>query len=130
MLYGRAAEQAQVDRLLANARSGRSGVLVVRGQPGIGKTALLGHLTEQASGVRVLHGFGIESEAELPYAALHLLLRSELHRIDVLPEAQAAALQGALGLGAAAPENRFLVGLAVLSLLAEVAGDGALLCLV
>ncbi len=130
MLYGRAAEQAQVDRLLANARSGRSGVLVVRGQPGIGKTALLGHLTERAAGVRVLHGVGIESEAELPYAALHLLLRSELHRIDVLPEAQAAALQGALGLGAAAPENRFLVGLAVLSLLAEVAGDGALLCLV
>ncbi|NUW44869.1 AAA family ATPase [Nonomuraea rhodomycinica] len=130
MLYGRAAEQAQVDRLLANARSGRSGVLVVRGQPGIGKTALLGHLTERAAGVRVLHGVGVESEAELPYAALHLLLRSELHRIDVLPEAQAAALRGALGLGAAAPENRFLVGLAVLSLLAEVAGDGALLCLV
>ncbi|MGW2145452.1 AAA family ATPase [Nonomuraea bangladeshensis] len=130
MLYGRAAEQAQVDRLLANARSGRSGALVVRGQPGIGKTALLGHLTERAAGVRVLHGVGIESEAELPYAALHLLLRSELHRIDALPEAQAAALQGALGLGAAAPENRFLVGLAVLSLLAEVAGDGALLCLV
>ncbi|MGW5261942.1 AAA family ATPase [Microbispora sp. NPDC004025] len=130
MLYGRAAEQAQVDRLLANARSGRSGVLVIRGQPGIGKTALLGHLTERAAGVRVLHGVGIESEAELPYAALHLLLRPELHRIDVLPEAQAAALQGALGLGAAAPENRFLVGLAVLSLLAEVAGDGALLCLV
>ncbi|MEV0201758.1 AAA family ATPase, partial [Nonomuraea sp. NPDC050691] len=130
MLYGRAAEQAQVDRLLANARSGRSGVLVVRGQPGIGKTALLGHLAERAAGVRVLHGVGIESEAELPYAALHLLLRSELHRIDVLPEAQAGALQGALGLGAAAPDNRFLVGLAVLSLLAEVAGDGALLCLV
>ncbi|MGW4662784.1 AAA family ATPase [Streptosporangium sandarakinum] len=130
MLYGRAAEQAQMDRLLANARSGRSGALVVRGQPGIGKTALLGHLTEQAAGVRVLHGVGIESEAELPYAALHLLLRSELDRIDTLPEAQAAALQGALGLGAAAPENRFLVGLAVLSLLAEVAGDGALLCLV
>ncbi|MEU6739399.1 AAA family ATPase [Streptosporangium sandarakinum] len=130
MLYGRAAEQAQVDRLLADARSGRSGVLVVRGQPGIGKTALLGHLTERAAGVRVLHGVGIESEAELPYAALHLLLRSELDRIDMLPEAQAAALQGALGLGAAAPENRFLVGLAVLSLLAEVAGDGALLCLV
>ncbi|MGV9597053.1 ATP-binding protein [Streptosporangium sandarakinum] len=130
MLYGRAAEQAQMDRLLADARSGRSGVLVVRGQPGIGKTALLGHLTERAAGVRVLHGVGIESEAELPYAALHLLLRSELDRIDTLPEAQAAALRGALGLGAAAPENRFLVGLAVLSLLAEVAGDGALLCLV
>ncbi|OUC97116.1 AAA family ATPase [Streptosporangium minutum] len=130
MLYGRAAEQAQMDRLLANARSGRSGVLVVRGQPGIGKTALLGHLREWAAGVRVLHGVGIESEAELPYAALHLLLRSELDRISMLPEAQAAALRGALGLGAAAPENRFLVGLAVLSLLAEVAGDGALLCLV
>lgn len=130
MLYGRAAEQARVDRLLADARSGRSGVLVVRGQPGMGKSALLDHMAEQAAGVRVLRGVGIESEAELPYAALHLLLRSELDRIDALPEAQAAALQGALGLGAAAPENRFLVGLAVLSLLAEVAGEGALLCLV
>ncbi|MFI7637500.1 AAA family ATPase [Nonomuraea sp. NPDC049400] len=130
MLYGRAAEQAQVDRLLADARSGRSGVLVMRGQPGIGKSALLSHLTERAAGVRVLHGVGIESEAELPYAALHLLLRSELDRIDALPEPQAAALRGALGLGAAAPVNRFLVGLALLSLLAEVADDGPLLCLV
>ncbi|MFI7438855.1 ATP-binding protein [Nonomuraea indica] len=130
MLHGRDAEQAQLDRLLADARSGRSGVLVVRGQPGIGKSALLGRLTERAAGVRVLHGVGIESEAELPYAALHLLLRSELDRIDTLPEPQAAALRGALGLGAAAPENRFHVGLAVLSLLAEVAGDGTLLCLV
>ncbi|MEU1723110.1 AAA family ATPase [Nonomuraea sp. NPDC005692] len=130
MLYGRAAEQAQVNRLLADARSGRSGVLVVRGQPGIGKSALLSHLTERAAGVRVLHGVGIESEAELPYAALHLLLRSELDRIDALPEPQAAALRGALGLGATAQVNRFLVGLALLSLLAEIADDGPLLCLV
>ncbi|MET7335139.1 AAA family ATPase [Nonomuraea sp. NPDC005650] len=130
MLYGRATEQAQVDQLLEDARSGRSGVLVVRGQPGMGKSALLGHMTERAAGVRVLRGVGIESEAELPYAALQLLLRPELDRIDELPEAQAAALQGALGLGTATPENRFLVGLAVLSLLAEVAGEGALLCLV
>ncbi|MFD1938840.1 MULTISPECIES: helix-turn-helix transcriptional regulator [Nonomuraea] len=130
MLYGRAVEQSQVDRLLEDARSGHSGVLVVRGQPGMGKSALLGHMTERAAGVRVLRGVGIESEAELPYAALHLLLRAELDRIDALPAAQSAALQGALGLGAAAPENRYLVGLAVLSLLAEVAGEGALLCLI
>ncbi|MFI7687778.1 ATP-binding protein [Nonomuraea sp. NPDC049655] len=130
MLFGRAAEQAQVDRLLTDARSGRSGVLVVRGQPGIGKSALLSHLAERAAGVRVLHGVGIESEAELPYAALHLLLRSELDRIDALPEPQAAALRGALGMGATAPVSRFLVGLALLSLLAEIAGDGPLLCLV
>ncbi|WP_302893344.1 ATP-binding protein [Actinomadura luzonensis] len=130
MLYGRAAEQARMDRLLADARSGRSGVLVMRGQPGIGKSALLGHLAGRAAGVRVLHGVGIESEAELPYAALHLLLRAELGRIDALPGPQAAALRGALGLDAAAAADRFLVGLAVLSLLAEIAGDGPLLCLV
>ncbi|GIH92925.1 AAA family ATPase [Planobispora siamensis] len=130
MLRGRAGEQAEIDRLLAAARAGTSGVLVVRGQAGIGKSALLDYAHERAEGFRVLRGTGVEPEAELPFAALHLLLRSGLDRIDALPPAQAAALRGALGLGAAAPENRFLVGLATLSMLAELAGDGSLLCLV
>ncbi|WP_371782286.1 helix-turn-helix transcriptional regulator [Streptosporangium subroseum] len=130
MLYGRAGEQADIERLLAEARTGQSGALVIRGQAGIGKSALLDYAAGRAEGMRVLRGVGIESEAELPFAALHLLLRTGLDRIHALPDVQAMALNGALGLGVIAPENRFLVGLATLSLLSELAGDGALLCLI
>ncbi|SCF34261.1 regulatory protein, luxR family [Micromonospora viridifaciens] len=130
MLYGRAGEQAKIERLLAEARAGRSGTLVVRGPAGIGKSALLDHAAERAEGMRVVRGVGVESEATLPFAALHLLLRTGLDRIHTLPDAQATALNGALGLGDIAPRSRFLVGLATLSLLAELAGDGALLCLI
>ncbi|WP_433346613.1 helix-turn-helix transcriptional regulator [Microtetraspora malaysiensis] len=130
MLYGRSREEADIERLLAEARAGRSGTLVIRGQTGIGKSALLHHAAGRAEGMRVLRGVGIESEAELPFAALHLLLRAGLDRIHALPGAQATALSGALGLGDIAPENRFLVGLATLSLLSELAGDDGLLCLV
>ncbi|MGC5009347.1 helix-turn-helix transcriptional regulator [Streptosporangium sp. DT93] len=130
MLYGRAGEQREIERLLVEAGTGRSGVLVVRGQAGIGKSALLDHAAARARDLRVLRGVGIESEAELPFAALHLLLRGGLDRVHALPAAQAAALRGALGLDDTVPENRFLVGLATLSLLSELAGDGALLCLV
>ncbi|SBT54985.1 ATP-binding protein [Micromonospora narathiwatensis] len=130
MLYGRAGEQAKVERLLAEARAGRSGTLVVRGPAGIGKSAILNHAAERAEDMRVLRGVGVESEATLPFAALHLLLRTGLGRIHLLPDAQAAALNGALGLGDIAPRSRFLVGLATLSLLADLAGDGALLCLI
>lgn len=104
MLLGRGGERAVVERLLAGARDGRSGVLVVRGEAGIGKTALLdGVLAEAGDDVRVLRGTGIEFESALPYAGLHLLLRSVLDRADVLPAAQAAALRTALGTGEAAP---------------------------
>ncbi|MEV6864130.1 AAA family ATPase [Streptosporangium subroseum] len=130
MLYGRAGEQADIERLLAEARTGQSGALVIRGQAGIGKSALLDYAAGRAEGMRVLRGVGIESEAELPFAALHLLLRTGHDRIHALPDAQAAALNGALGLGDIAPENRLLVGLATLSLLSELTGDGALLCLI
>ncbi|MFE0146273.1 AAA family ATPase [Nonomuraea sp. NPDC059007] len=130
MLHGRGDEQTAVERLLDSARDGDSGALVIRGEPGAGKSALLRHAAERAGDLRTLRGAGVESEAELPFAALHLLLRGELGRLDALPQAQAEALRGALGLGALAPENRFLVGLAVLSLLAEIAGDGSLLCVV
>ncbi|MFC4019096.1 AAA family ATPase [Micromonospora sp. GCM10011542] len=130
MLHGRAGEQAHIDRILAQARTGQSGTLVLRGPAGIGKSALLDYAAGRAEGMRVLRGAGVESEATLPFAALHLLLRPGLDRIHALPAAQADALSGALGLGDIAPESRFLVGLATLSLLAEVAGDGSLLCLI
>ncbi|MEU4421866.1 AAA family ATPase [Actinoplanes sp. NPDC024001] len=130
MLHGRSGEQADLDRVLALARGGRSGVLLIRGPAGIGKSALLDYAARGAEGMRVLRSAGAESEATLPFAALHLLLRSGLDRIPALPDAQARALSGALGLGDIAPANRFLVGLATLNLLSELAGDGALLCLI
>ncbi|MEW9534642.1 ATP-binding protein [Microbispora sp. NPDC049125] len=129
MLYGRASEQASLERLVDGARAGASGVLVVRGEPGIGKSVLLEHAAGAAEGMRVLRGTGIESEADLPFAGLHMLLRPALHLLDRLPCPQEAALRGAFGLGPAAGE-RLLVGLSVLSLLSEFAGEDALLCVV
>src|SRR4051812_20463643 len=98
MLYGRDAELAVVRKLLDTVRSGGSGALVVRGEPGIGKTALLAHA--DTAGLRVLRGAGVESEAELPFAGLHLLLHPLPDRLDALPTVQAEALRGALGLAA------------------------------
>jgi len=99
MLHGRSAETARIDELLAAARDGRSGALVIRGEAGVGKTALLDYAAA-AAGMRVLRGTGIESETELPFAALQLLLRPGLGRLDVLPPPQAQALRGAFGLAA------------------------------
>jgi DNA-binding CsgD family transcriptional regulator len=144
MLNGRAAEQAAIDRLLAAARAGTSGVLVLRGDAGIGKTALLDYAAATAGGFQVVRGTGIESEAELPFAGLHLLLRPALDRIGALPVPQRQALEGAFGLAPARPgdrgglggssprggTDRLLIGMAVLSLLSELAGEGPLLCLV
>jgi len=129
MLHGRSAETARIDVLLAAARHGRSGALVIRGEAGVGKTALLDYAAA-AAGMKVLRGTGIESEAELPFAALQLLLRPGLGRLDGLPPPQAQALRGAFGLAGTPGADRFLIGLAALSLLAELAGDGALLCVV
>ena len=100
MLYGRRAQCDALERLLADARRSRSGVLVVRGEAGAGKTALLEHAAGQADGMLVLRAAGVESEAELPFAALHQLLRPVLGLAGRLPEPQAAALGGALGLTA------------------------------
>jgi DNA-binding CsgD family transcriptional regulator len=129
-LYGRDAELAALDDLLDRARGGSSGALVLRGDPGIGKTTLLAKAIERADGFQVIHAAGVEEEAELPYAGLHLLLRSALDRVAALPDVQAEALRGAIGLAEEGPRDRFLVGLAVLSLLAEVAADQPLLCVV
>jgi len=129
-LYGRDAELAALSDLLDQARQGTSGTLVLRGDPGIGKTALVTHATAAADGFRVIRVAGIEEESDLPFAGLHLLLRPVLDRIGALPDVQAEALRGALGLAKAGPADRFLVGLAVLSLLSELAADQPLLCVV
>lgn len=130
MLFGRDHESMEIDRLLSAARDGRSGAIVLRGEAGIGKSALLDYAAAQASELQLLRGTGIEFEAELPFAGLHMLLRSELGRVDSLPGPQAQALGSALGLTAQPGGDRFLVGLAVLTLLAEIAEQGPVLCLI
>ncbi|HEX3213725.1 MAG TPA: ATP-binding protein, partial [Actinomycetota bacterium] len=130
MLYGRRAQCDALERLLADARRSRSGVLVVRGEAGAGKSALLEHAAGQADGMLVLRATGVESEAELPFAALHQLLRPVLGLTGRLAEPQAAALGGALGLADPRAEDRFLISVAVLSLLGEAAEERPVLCLV
>jgi DNA-binding CsgD family transcriptional regulator len=130
VLLGRDAERGRIADLLDEAREGRSGVLVLRGDPGVGKSALLADAVERADGMLVLSGRGIESEAHLPYAGLHQIVRPVLGCLDALPEPQARALRGALGLEAGASDEWFLVSLAVLSLLAEAAEHEPLLCVV
>jgi DNA-binding CsgD family transcriptional regulator len=130
MLHGRLRECALIDGLLTAARQGRSGVLVLRGEAGIGKSALLGYAAERAAGMRIVRGTGIESESELPFAAVHQLLRPLAELIDAVPARLAAALRGAFGIGPAGGEDRFLISLAVLSVLAEAAEERPLLCLV
>lgn len=124
MLHGRNKERNLVSELVRGCREGRSAALVVRAEPGMGKSALLDHAADEAAGMRALRCTGSELEADLPFAALHLLLRPLLEELDTLPKPQADALRGALGLAARSPEHdRFLVGLAALTLLAEH-GDG------
>src|SRR5260370_3196485 len=130
MLYGRSAETARIDGMLGAARAGQRGAIVVRGEPGVGKTALLDYAGAAGEGMRVLRGTGIESEMELAFAALQLLLRPGLGSMDVLPAPQAVALRGAFGLASSPSGDRFLIGLAALSVMSELAGDGALVCLV
>ncbi|MFI6290788.1 LuxR C-terminal-related transcriptional regulator [Nonomuraea sp. NPDC050790] len=129
-LRGREPEAGAVAGLLAGARRGESAALVLRGEPGIGKTALLGHAASLADGLRVLRGTGAESEAELAFSGLQLLLRPALGHLTALPAAQRAALESACGLGSGVGADPMLVGLAVLSLLTEQAGQDGLLCLV
>ena len=130
MLTGRAAECGSVDRLLEATRAGHSRTLVVRGEVGIGKSALLEYARERASGFRVLRVGGVESEMELAYAGLHQLCTPMLDRLERLPVPQRESLQTAFGLTPGTPPDRFFVGLAVLSLLADAADESPLLCLV
>ncbi|WP_194829154.1 LuxR family transcriptional regulator [Nocardia sp. XZ_19_231] len=128
MLHGRDTEQAMIDDLLSGARAGRSGALVLRGEAGIGKTALMDYAAAQ--GIPTVRSAGIESEAELPFAALHLLVRPGMELVRQLPSRQRDALEAAFGLGEGAPADRMLIGLAVLTLLAEEAAQGPLLCVI
>ncbi|MFI1065980.1 MULTISPECIES: AAA family ATPase [Streptomyces] len=129
-MQGRYAERERIEQLLADARRGMSGVLLVHGEAGIGKTALLDHAAGRAHGVRVLRVEGIESEMEMAFGGLHQLLLPVMDLAGLLPEPQAAALRSAFGLSGDGVRDRFSVGLAVLTLLSEAAADGPLLCLV
>jgi DNA-binding CsgD family transcriptional regulator len=130
MLQDRTQQVRALDGLLADVRAGRSRALVVRGEPGIGKTALLSYAAGAASEFQVAHAEGVESEMELPFSALHQLCGRMLHRLDRLPPPQRDALGVALGLRSGSAPDRFLVGLAVLGLLSEVAADQPMLCLI
>jgi ATP/maltotriose-dependent transcriptional regulator MalT len=130
LLYGRDPERSIIGGFLEGARESRSGVLVIRGEAGVGKSALLEDARERGSDMRVLACAGVEAESALPFAALHQLLRPVLRHLEKVPKPQADALRGALGLAAGRGDDRFLVSLAVLSLLAEAAEQRPLLCLV
>jgi DNA-binding CsgD family transcriptional regulator len=130
MLFGRDLERTRIAELLNLARNGQSGVLVLRGEAGVGKSALLEEARRLAADMLVLSGGGIESETQLPYAGLHQIVRPILDHHEQLPDPQARALRGALGLEGGASDQWFLVSAGVLSLLAEAAEGRALLCLV
>jgi hypothetical protein len=129
-LVDRVSEREALDRLLTDVRAGRSGVLVLRGEAGVGKTALLDYVPGAAGGCRIASAAGIESEMELPFAGLHALCAPLLDRVDRLPAPQRGALSTAFGLSDGPPPERFLVGLAVLSLLADAAEEQPLVCIV
>ena len=130
VLHGRKDECAVLDALLEDARVGRSGVLVLCGEPGVGKTALLDFAIDSASDLTVLHAVGVESESELAFAALHQLCAPMRERLDALPGRQRDALAITFGLSAGAVPDQFLVALAMLSLLSETAEQRALLCVI
>ena len=127
---GRTRERQVLDRLLETVHTGESAALVIRGEAGVGKTALLRYCARQASGYRVVQIAGIESEMELPYAGVHQLCAPLLDRLTDLPPPQQDALGIAFGLSSGAAPDRFLVALATLSLLALAAAGRPLLCLV
>jgi DNA-binding CsgD family transcriptional regulator len=130
VLLGRDQERLALDRLLAEARDGRSGVLALVGEAGIGKTALLDYAAGRVEGMRVLRARGVESEAEIPFAGLAELLRPALSALDAIPRPQAAALAGALALAPPRAQDRFAIGAATLSLLSACADEEPLLLVV
>lgn len=129
-LLGRRAECDALDRLLSAVRTGESRSLMVHGEPGVGKSALLEYLTRQATDCQVVSAAGIQSEMELAFAAVHQLCVPMLNLLDRLPEPQHDALGTAFGLRSGPPPDRFLLGLAVLSLFAAVAENRPLVCVV
>src|SRR3954468_9576997 len=129
-LLGRRSETATLDQLLEAVRAGESRALAIRGDPGGGKTALLEYVAERASGCRVARAAGVQGEMELAFAGLHQLCAPMLDRLEGLPDPQRDALGAAFGLSTGHAPDRFLVGPAVLSLLAEVAAERPLVCLI
>ena len=129
-LTDRRGERVVLDHLVSAVRAGGSRVLVVRGEPGVGKSALLDYLAGGASGCRVVRAAGVESEMELVFAGLHQLLAPVLDHAEGLPVPQREALRTAFGLSAGPAPDRFLVGLAVLGLVSEVAAEQPLICVV
>jgi hypothetical protein len=130
MLYGRETELAELTALLERSRDGIGGTLVLRGEEGVGKTALLQHIVDVADGLTVIRSAGQASESELKFAGLHLLLHPHLHLLDRLSEPHAAALRGALSLGQAAVQERYVLGLGLVALLSDLAAHAPLLCLI
>ncbi|HWM12328.1 MAG TPA: ATP-binding protein, partial [Solirubrobacteraceae bacterium] len=130
MLLGRDHECSAIDDLMDGARESRSGALVLRGEPGIGKSALIAYALGRAEGMTALSATAVEAESELPFAGLHQLVWPVLDRIDALPDIQGAALRGAFGLTAERVDDRFLVSVALLGLLTTVAEDAPVLCAV
>src|SRR6478735_6684006 len=129
-LRGRGAESGRVESLLDGARAGRSEVLVLRGEAGIGKSALLHHAVRAAGDMPVLQAVGLESESDLAFAGLHQLLRPVLDRLDCLPGPQASSVRRAFGLADGPIDNPFLISLATLTLLSDVADGSGVLCVV
>ena len=130
MLLGRRAESAALEEVVAAVRAGESRVLVLRGEAGVGKSALLDQMARTATNMNILRAVGVESEMELAFAALHQLCLPLLDRLPHLPEPQCEALETAFGIRAGAPPDRFLVGLGVLGLLSDVSEERPLLCMV
>jgi DNA-binding CsgD family transcriptional regulator len=126
----RRGERGVLDRLVEAVRAGESRALVVRGDPGVGKTVLLDYLAGQARGCRVARVVGVQSEMELAFAGLHQLCLGMLDHADRIPVPQRDVLRTAFGLAAGPPPEPFLIGLAVLSLLSEVARERPLICLI
>ena len=129
-LRGRRREQAALDRVLDEVRTGRTAVLVLRGEPGVGKTALLDYVRAQAAAYHLAEVGGVESEMELAFAGLHQLCAPMLERLQYLPAPQRDALRAAFGLQEGGAPSMFLVGLAVLTLLSEAAAERPLVCLI
>lgn len=126
-LIDRVDERRVIDRLVAAVQAGQSQVLVMHGEAGVGKTALLDYLAGQASGCRVVRTVAVQSEMELPFAGLHQMCAPLLGWLGGVPGPQRSALLTAFGMSAGPPPDRFLVGLAVLSLLSAVADDRPLM---
>jgi DNA-binding CsgD family transcriptional regulator len=130
MLVGRSHEMAAVDQLLSDGRDGRGGALVLHGEAGVGKSALLQYARDQADDFLVLHAVGIESEAELAFAGLQQLVYPVLDHLDGLPDPQAAAIRSAFALSDETVAERFRISLGALGLLAAAAEDRPVLCVI